>query len=189
MKTLALSAAAALAVSTSASAALLLVVDLSVTDQVTITSTTGASSATINGSDGTGVYLEGFYSGDRASGVSDTLVTGDLTNVGNASSGAPNLFTSGLVDTGLNIFAWSPDATVDFTSGSQAFTGSATWTLASDDYAEMVAGNSGGDIYFPADDAGDLATAVVIGQWSVIPEPGSLALLGLGGLAVLRRRR
>ncbi|MEM9347250.1 MAG: PEP-CTERM sorting domain-containing protein [Planctomycetota bacterium] len=38
-------------------------------------------------------------------------------------------------------------------------------------------------IYFGGDDG------VVISNFSVVPEPGSLALLGLGGLALIRRRR
>ncbi len=167
----------------------LLLVDLTVLNQITITSTAGLSAVTVSGSDGIGVYLENFYSGPRASGVTDTLVFGDLTNVGAPSDGSPNLFTFGLTDPGLNIFSWSNDATVTFTAGTQAFQGSATWTLAADDYAEMLAGNTSGNLYFPADDLSDLPNAMIIGTYRVIPTPGAAALLGLGGLAAIRRRR
>ena len=136
------------------------------------------------------MYLDSFYNGPRNGGVSDTLVAGDLTNVGNASDGSPNLFTAFDVnDSGLNIFSWSPDINVDFTAGQQAFQGSATWTLDSADYQDMVNGNSSGDIYFPADDAGDLAGAQILGTWALIPAPSALAVFGLGGMVAARRRR
>jgi hypothetical protein len=186
---LGLCAAGAAALVSGAHADDLLLVDLTVVNQITITATTGLSAVTVSGSDGTGVYLENFYSGPRLSGVTDTLVFGDLTNVGNPSSGVPNLFTSGLTDPGLNIFAWSSDASVTFTAGTQAFQGSATWTLAADDYAEMLAGNTSGNLYFPADNLPDLPGAQILGTYRVIPTPGAVALLGLGGIAAIRRRR
>ena len=185
----ALATVAGLASAASAQGPLLLI-DLSVTDQITITATSAASAIDATGSDGIGVYLDGFYSGPRNSTVTDSLVSGDLTNVGNASDGSPNLFTTfDANDSGLNIFSWSPDTDVTFTAGQQAFQGSATWTLDSADYADMLAGNTSGDLYFPADDAGDLAGAGILGTWSVIPAPSGLAVLGLGGLVAARRRR
>ena len=168
----------------------LLLIDLSVTNQVTISATNGLSAVTATGSDGIGVYLDNFYSAARNSTVSDTLISGDLTNVGNASDGSPNLFTTfDNNDAGLNIFSWSPDTDVTFTAGTQAFTGSATWSLDAADYAEMLSGNLSGDLYFPADDFGDLAGAQVLGTWSVIPAPAGFAILGLGGLVASRRKR
>lgn len=169
----------------------LLCVDLSVVDQVTISATDGLSDVTVTGSDGIGVYLNDFYNGPRNSTVTDTLVSGDLTNVGNASDGSPNLFTAfDANDAGLNIFSWSPDINVTFTAGTQAFTGSATWTLDSADYADMLAGNTFGDLYFPADTVDDLVGAEVLGQYKVVvPAPAGLAVLGLGGLVAARRRR
>ncbi|MBL4809903.1 MAG: PEP-CTERM sorting domain-containing protein, partial [Phycisphaerales bacterium] len=67
----------------------------------------------------------------------------------------------------------------------------ATWSgLDAGEYAAMLAGNISGDIYFNADTDNDIADgAVFIGTWNVIPAPGSMALLGLGGIVAGRRRR
>lgn len=188
------SAAAVLAAATlvtSASADHELTVDLSVPNQVTISATDGVALATVSGSDGTGVYLADFYTTPQTTFLNETLVSGDLTNFLNPSDDSPNLFRNGASDErGLNIFSFSSDDTVDFVAGTQAFIGSATFALEADDYADMLAGNSAGDIYFPADDDGDLGTATIIGAYTVVvPEPASLSLLGLGGLTLLRRRR
>jgi hypothetical protein len=167
----------------------LLTVDLSVVNQVTINATSGLSSTTITGSDGIGAYMEDFYNG-VGNILDDTLVSGDLTNVGNASDGTPNLFRGGdAAERGLNLWSWSDDSDVTFTVGTQAFTGSATWTLGADAYADMLAGNTGGFLYFPADTFDDVPGAVALGTWAVVPAPGVLSLLGLGGLGVMRRRR
>ena len=58
----------------------------------------------------------------------------------------------------------------------------------------MVAGSTTGDIFFPAEQSGQVADAVVIGQYNVIraaavPEPSSLAVIGLGSLIMIARRR
>ena len=54
----------------------------------------------------------------------------------------------------------------------------------------MLAGNTSGNIYFPADDASDLSTAMILGSYRVIPAPGAATLLGIGlGLGAVRRRR
>jgi hypothetical protein len=168
----------------------LLIVDLTVANQVTISATAGLSAVSASGSDGIGVYLDNFYSGPRNSTVSDTLISGDLTNFENPSDGSPLLFTTfDNTDAGLNIFSFSSDSTVTFTAGGQAFIGSATWSLDAADYADMLAGNLSGDLYFPADDIGDLSSASLLGTWRVIPAPTGLAVLGLGGVALVRRRR
>ncbi len=186
-------ATCAMAFASTANADVLILVDLSVTDQVTFTATDGLSAITTSGSSGTGIYLEDFYNNDLNSVVSDTLITGDLTNAENPSDGSPAIWTSGtLTDRGLNMFSWSTDGTVSFTAGSLAFTGSATWTVDSADYADMLAGNTFGDLWFPADTVDDLTGAGILGQWQVVsvPEPASaLALLGLGGLVIARRRK
>ena len=168
----------------------LLIVDLSVENQITITATTGASAATISGSDGIGVLLADLLNGPNISGICDSLVSGDITNVANPSDGSPDLFYSTFgAGNGLNLWSWSSDTTVDFTAGQQAFTGSGTWTVNPSFYADMLAGNTSGTIYFPADTDDDIAGATAIGTWNVIPAPASAALLGLGGLAAVRRRR
>ena len=167
----------------------LLVVDLSVVDQVTISATDGLSAVTTSGGDSTGVYFENFYGGAGTS-LSAILVFGDLTNAENPSDGSPSLFRGGSgSDPGLNMWSWSTATTCTFTAGSLAFTGSATWDLDPQEYAEMLAGSSSGDIYFPADTVDDLPSALVLGTYVVVPEPGTLSLLGLClGLGMLRRR-
>jgi hypothetical protein len=144
---------------------------------------------TVNDRDDTGVLLASFFlDGDNEDSVGDTLVSGDLTNVGNASDGTPNLFREE-EDRGLNLFSWSTDVFVDFTAGTQAFIGSATWTVDAATYADMLASNTSGNLYFPAEDSSGISGAVLLGQWSVVPAPGSMVLLGLGGIVAGRRRR
>jgi hypothetical protein len=194
MKRVALSIALAMIASV-ASADDLLIIDLSVTDQITITATDGLSDVTTTGSDVTGVYFEDFYAGP-GSALTETLVAGDITNAENPADFTPELFRGGGgSDPGLNLWSWSTDFTVSFTAGETAFTGSATWTLDSAAYADMLAGGAtGGDIYFAADTEDDLPGAQVIGTYAVvtnaIPEPGSAALIGFAmGLMAVRRRR
>ncbi len=169
----------------------LLIVDLSVVNQVTLTATSGASAITASGGDGIGVYLDNFYGGGGDS-LSASLISGDLTDAGSASDGTPSLFRGGAgSDSGLNFWSWSSDSTVNFTAGQQAFVGSATWSLDANEYADMLAGSSSGNIYFPADTFDDIAGAGVLGTYRVIvPAPAALPMLGLGlGAAALRRRR
>jgi hypothetical protein len=169
----------------------LLIVDLSVVNQVTLTATSGASAITASGGDSIGVYLDNFYGGAGDS-LSATLISGDLTDTGSPSDGTPSLFRGGAgSDSGLNFWSWSSDSTVNFTAGQQAFVGSATWSLDANEYADMLAGSSSGNIYFPADTFDDIAGAGVLGTYRVIvPAPAALPMLGLGlGAAALRRRR
>lgn len=168
----------------------LLIVDLTVANQITISATNGASAASLSGGDTTGVLLADLLSAGTSNAISDVLVSGDITNVGNPSDGTPDLFYSTFgAGTGLNLWSWSSDTTVNFTAGSQAFSGSGTWNVSPAFYADMLAGNSGGTIYFPADTDDDIAGATAIGTWNLIPAPSTAALLGLGGLAAVRRRR
>jgi hypothetical protein len=193
MKTL-LTAGAVLAIAGAASATelqKLVIIDLTVPNQVTVTATDGVSFSDASGSDVTGIYLENFYGGAGDS-LSASLVSGDFTNFENPSDNSPSLFRAGAgADPGLNIWSFSSDTTVTFTAGGQAFIGSATWNLDPNEYANMIAGGErGGDLYFPADDVGDLPGAVLLGTWNVIiPTPGTAGLLGLAGLAAVRRRR
>ncbi len=174
-----------------AQAQVLLTVDLSVVNQVTISATDGLAANTVSGDVFIGVYLDNFYAGEGG-GLFGDLVSGDLTNAENPSNFEPYLFRSGFgSDAGLNIYNFSDDPTVTFTAGSLAFVGSATWDLDADEYADMLAGNSSGDIYFPADSSGDVPNAAFLGTYSVIvPAPGVLPLLGISlGAGVIRRRR
>ncbi len=171
-----------------ASADVLLSVDLSVVDQITITATGGLSAADATASNFTGFLLAGFYN-DASFGSADDLILGDLTTTSNASDGTPSLYSSSS-SFGINVWSFSTDGTVAVTSGAQAFTGSATWAMDPADYAGMLAGNTSGDIYFDADTDDDIAAgATLIGTWNVVPAPGSMALLGLGGIVAGRRRR
>ncbi len=178
---------AAAATAMTASADVLLNVDLSVVDTITITATSGNSAASVSGGDGIGVLLAGFFN-DASFPVFDVLVSGDLTSAANVTDGTPNLFSS-TSSFGLNIWSWTNDLTSVFTAGSTAFSGSGTWTVNSDQYAAMLLGNTNGDMYYEADDDTDIPNATFLGTWNVVPAPGSMALLGLGGIAAGRRRR
>lgn len=175
--------------------AVLLEVDLGVENQITITATSGLSSATVSGSDTTGIYLDDFF-GAIQSGISHTLVSGDLTSANQTSDGSPDLFASSFSSgVGLNVWSFTDDSPTMFTVGSLAFTGQATWTVDAGAYANAFNNvASGGDIYFPADTFDDLSGATVIGQWtragSSVPEYSSsltLFALGLFGLGFFRK--
>jgi len=164
-----------------------LIVDVSVPDQVTITATGGLSAIDASGSDSTGFYLDGIFGpGTSSLGASGG---GDLTSANNLSDGSPELFRAFGGDPGLNVYSYTDDPSSTFTTGATAFSGSGTWTISSGAYAELLAGATSGDVYFPADDDGDIAGANLIGEYIVIPEPTSLALLGMGVSIVLVRRR
>jgi hypothetical protein len=49
-----------------------------------------------------------------------------------------------------------------------AFTGTATWTVTAAAYAALLTSPATGSIFFPADDAGDLGSAVVLGSYRVV---------------------
>lgn len=174
-----------------------LCVDLSVTDQITITASGAPSLVTISGSDTTGLYLDGIF-GAAGAAMTDTLVPGgDLTSAANIPDG-PDLFRGGTgAELGLNVWSWTGDATADFTAGSAAFSGSATWDIDAGTYADLLSGATSGDVWFPADTLDDLVDpAMVIGSYEVttdcpvVPEPSAYSLIafGLVGLGLMRRR-
>ncbi|MEM9386926.1 MAG: hypothetical protein AAGA68_17830 [Pseudomonadota bacterium] len=179
-----------------AHAVTVLTVDLSVENQITISATPGSSSVTAAGSDTTGFYLAGIFDGIFDAPVADELITGDLTSAQNTADGTPLLFTStGAPGEGLNVFSYTDDLDSEFVAGLRAFSGSATWTIDAISYAALVGGAMSGDVYFPADDDGDLPNAFIIGQWergvAVIPVPAAVWLLGsaLFGLRLVGARR
>jgi len=171
-----------------ASADVLLSIDLSVTDQITITATDGLSAASATASNFTGYLMADFFN-DAAATPADTSVSGDLSTAANASDASADIFSGG-TSFGFNVWSFSSDSDVSVTAGEIAFAGSTTWTVDAIDYADMLAGNTSGDIYFGADTDDDIAGgATFIGTWNVVPAPSSLALIGLGGLVAGRRRR
>ncbi|MFG0246013.1 MAG: PEP-CTERM sorting domain-containing protein [Phycisphaerales bacterium JB052] len=164
----------------------LLLIDLSVENQMTVTATDGLSAADAAGSSFTGFLLADFFN-NTSTGLTITNGVGDLTVAGTTSDGSPSIFHAA-GSAGLNIWSFTGDSP-SFTAGQVAFTGSATWTIDAASYADLVDGNSVGDIYSPADSDDDIPTATYIGTYRVVPAPASVALLGLGSLAATRRRR
>lgn len=189
--TLAMMAVAGIA-ATAAHADVVLLVDLTTPNQITISATSGASAVTASGSPTTGFYLAGIFGGTGAGAMStfgSQLGPATLSTFNNAPDGSPLLFRVNTNEPGLNIWSFTSDANATFTAGAQAFQGSATWTLDADTYAQFAGGATIGNIYFPMDDMMDLPNAQIVGQYQVIPAPGALAFLSLGGLAAARRRR
>ncbi len=189
-KVLAVMAVAGFAAAAQASVTdIVLIIDWSTVNQVTISATTGVSAATVSGSNVTGFYFADLFNGSGAIGT-NTLVPGaTLSSFNDPPDGTPALYRDTTTDPGLNIWSFSTSSTVSFTASTQAFNGSATWNVTPSFYALIVGANASGNVYFPADDVGDLPNAQVIGQYLVVPAPGAVALLGLGGLLLARRRR
>lgn len=172
-------------------AALLLEVDLSVENTISISATDGNSLSTVSGSDFTGFYLDGFFGINSLGSINEVLISGDLTSANEPSDLSPNLFQFSN-DPGLNIFSSSTAGDLSFTEGVTAFLGSATWSIGSTFYQHVLANATSGDIFFAADDIGDLNNASILGTWAVVgvPEPSIFALfaLGLGYLLFARVR-
>ncbi len=168
----------------------LLSVDLTVENQITITATNGLSASTVSGNVLIGAYLDNFYNAPGVD-LGGMLVASDFSNAENPTDNSANLFRGGFgMDPGLNLWAWSDDINVSFTANAQAFVGSATWNLLPTEYADMLAGNTSGNIYFPADTVDDIASAAFLGTYNVIvPTPGTITLLALSIGCQMRRRR
>ena len=137
--------------------------DLSVANEITITATDGLSPATVSGAHNVGVYFDNFFTEDGT--LSETLVAGDLTTTQNDSDMSPNLFRGSGNDPGLNLWSFSIDTIVNFVTGVQAFTGSATFTVDAATFQTFLSANTTGDLYFPADTVDDLAGATLIGSY------------------------
>ena len=184
---------------TSANADIVLVFDLTMENFVTISATDAFSSATVFGDDENGLFIDNIFAEDSGGQLSDDLASNlpsDLTSNANTPDNTPNISRSG---TGLNLFSWTgdedlnPAVDVGFTEGEVAFSGSVTFEFQNPaDYANLVAGSAGGDIFFEAESASDIPGASLIGQYTVlqaVPEPSSLAVIGLGSLLMIARRR
>jgi hypothetical protein len=177
--------AAALSVGTS-KADMLLHVDLSVVNQLTIRATTGTSAVTASVDDFTGFILVDFAGFGLGDSTASTLVDSNGT-----SDGAVSTFRAG--GGFLNLFDMAtsdlPPDLLQFTDGSQAFTGEATWTVSLSQYNTWKNGPKSGDIVLTDGLEGNpsLQDAPVVGTWSLdppstsVPDTSStLALLALG---------
>jgi hypothetical protein len=180
-----------------AQAAVVLQLDLTTVNKVTISATSGLSLASVSGTDNQGVYLEDLFApaGSSFQIDNDSDVGGSLVYSNATSDGTPRL-NSTATDPGLNIYSMdngTPNP-ASFTSGVQAFKGSATWSLTAEQYAVFLQASTSGDVYAFASSEGDLDGGQVIGQYSVVgsaavPEPTSMAIFGLGALGMAYRAR
>ncbi len=177
-----------------AGAEVLLLIDLTVENQMTVTATNGLSAVTSVGSDTNGIYLQNFFAAGAVAAISAAPGAGDFTTFGNTSDGGLSIYRGGSgADTGLNFWSWTDDPNpLTVTAGQQALQGSAVFTLSAAVYAALLQNNGGtGELWFNADTADDIGGPLDpgnIGQWSIVPAPGALAMLGLAGLAGRRRR-
>ncbi len=148
----------------------LLIIDLTTENQVTITATSAASSASASGSTTTGFIFENFFAsaGTQAIGTTTYVGTPTLTAASVPTDNSPSIFRGSNTDNGLNIWSYSATGTTTFTSGSQAFTGEATWSITPELYAAMLTAPASGNIYFPADTSDDIPSATLLGTYSVI---------------------
>lgn len=179
-----------------AHAGVLIELDLSVTNQLTLTATTETAIGTATGPTLKGIVLEG--TGSVASG----LLGGASDTFGFNSTGAfVQVETSGLLDSGvysLNLYesSFTDNVSTSITSGEQAFVGTTTMPLDATSYNNLLNGPSSGKIYAFDDGATTFATnGTYIGEWakaSTVPEPSTaiaMGLLGILGFAGNRRRR
>jgi hypothetical protein len=181
-----------------AQAGVVLQIDLSTVNQVTISATTVESLATVSGNDTVGIYLKDLFGTQVFSTSGSTRLDGaNLVYFNATSDGTPSLNRVNSTDPGLNIFSMD-DGTpspASFTSGVQAFKGSATWSLTVQQYKVFLLAPTTGDIYAFADRISDLnGNPKLIGQYSVVggavvPEPTSMAIFGLGALGMAYQAR
>jgi hypothetical protein len=179
-----------LSVSGFANANLVLQADLSVENTITLTATSGTSLATVSGFDTTGFYLADFFDSELI--ILDTLISGNLTSASNTSDGTPLLFSASN-SVGLNVWTFTDDTDMLFTAGELAFSGQASWTTDAASYVSALNGAQSGNVYAPAISDDDIANAALIGSWEVIgatdvPEPSTLAILGLGLMGLASRK-
>lgn len=148
-----------------------LVIDLSVANQVTISGTSGVSMNDATGSTTTGFYFQDFLVNTPSLPIGTPAIVGTATlaPASVSSNGNPRLYhNSTSADPGLNIWGYSSTTTTTFTAGQTAFAGTATWTLSPEVYIDFLQAPATGNVYFPADEASDLGTAVQIGTYRVI---------------------
>jgi len=171
--------------------------DLSVTNQLTLTATTGTALASTTGNTGVGIILEG--TGEVESfalgGTSDTFgfkSTGAFEQVSTS-----QILASGVYSINLYERYFSNGINTSITLGQQAFVGTTTITLNAQSYANLLNAPSSGKIYAFADTPSYATQGTYIGDWAkassgTVPEPSTgiaLGLLGVLGFTGNRRRR
>ncbi|TWT91783.1 PEP-CTERM motif protein [Botrimarina colliarenosi] len=162
---------ACLGVAHSADADVLLLIDVTNPSAVTIQSTDGLVLNTVG--NGSPVDLADFFTADT--GFHEAPMSGDLSRFSNG-----ELFTVYRnTSTTLQLFSGAGFNFGEFTAGQLAFNGTGTLDLSA---LSLPGPGATGDIN---------GFRELMGTWQVVPvpEPSSLALLGLGGLMLLRRRK
>lgn len=168
---------------------IILRVNISDPSAVTLTATGAFAEIDNGGTDSAiGITLLGLFANEYPIGQARSL-SGDLTP-----SGAVNPFNSatngfaGVSELDLNIYASGFAEPMNFSELTPALTGTATVNLSG---ASFLTFGSTGDIIVGDGGSGSgNAVSNVIGQFQVIPEPSSVALLAMvTGTLIFRRRR
>ena len=182
LKTLTIVATLAL-ITSAASAEVLLKIDISDASAVIFTATDGKTSSASSGYNSeTGINLIDFFTGNTVSIDEPAPNSSDLMFLGahypNINSDPDYTFNS----RNLNMY-FVNSVDFDFDAGVTVFTGTATFDMSLS--TNLPAIGHIGDLQ-----GGDSTpTGPVFGQYEIVPEPATMGLLGLGGLALLRRRR
>lgn len=185
LKTLAVLAVSGLAASAAsagiAGGPILLLVDNTDPSNVVISATGSPAGTVASIGPVSGVTLMGLFGGVGIDLPIGNIIAGNLSSNGTPSffNRAGNAFGS-LADNDLNIWISGGSGTQNFNTTDPAFSG-ATNPI---DYSAASSFNLSGDIRL-----GDTPTGTIIGQWALIPTPGTAGVFALAGFAAIRRRR